>query len=239
MGWPFVRRRMQAELGPDWEKRFASFDRQPATAASLGQVHRAVRARTGRALAVKLQYPDMQSAVEADLTQLGMLFSVYRRIDSSIDTSEIQKEIGARIREELDYRPRGAPCAALQDHARRPATGARAEVEPALSTGRLLTLTWLDGGRLLDFRERPLDERNRIAEAMFEAWWSPFAHYGVIHGDPHLGNYTVFEEEGVAGGINLLDYGCIRIFPAKFVAGVVDLFHGLLEGDRAPRRRRL
>jgi len=101
----------------------------------------------------------------------------------------------------------------------------------ALSTGRLLTLTWLDGRRLLEFRDHALEERNRIATAMFRAWWSPFARYGVIHGDPHLGNYTVFEADGAPGGINLLDYGCIRIFPAGFVAGVMDLFHGLREDD--------
>src|SRR5438067_965655 len=100
-----------------------------------------------------------------------------------------------------------------------------------LSTGRLLTMTWLEGNRLLDHRQAPLAERNRIAAALFEAWWQPFARYGVIHGDPHLGNYTVFEEGGRPAGINLLDYGCIRIFPLRFVGGVVDLYHGLLKGD--------
>jgi predicted unusual protein kinase regulating ubiquinone biosynthesis (AarF/ABC1/UbiB family) len=72
--------------------------------------------------------------------------------------------------------------------------------------------------------------RNAIGSAMYKAWWHPFSQYGVIHGDPHLGNYTVFEEDG--SGINLLDYGCIRIFPPRFVSGVVDLYRGLLEGDR-------
>jgi len=70
---------------------------------------------------------------------------------------------------------------------------------------------------------------------MFTAWWFPFSRFGVIHGDPHLGNYSVFAgeagESGRPGGINLLDYGCIRIFPAKFVGGVVDLYKGLLHGD--------
>ncbi len=95
-------------------------------------------------------------------------------------------------------------------------------------------MTWMEGGRLLDYTERPLEERNRIARAMFRAWWFPFSHHGVIHGDPHLGNYTVFEDgEGRAAGINLLDYGCIRTFEPKFVQGVVDLYHGLLRGDRA------
>src|SRR5215210_495052 len=69
MGPAFVRRRMLAELGPDWAARFKSFEPQPAASASLGQVHRA-SGHDGTALAVKLQYPDMQSAVEADLTQL-------------------------------------------------------------------------------------------------------------------------------------------------------------------------
>jgi predicted unusual protein kinase regulating ubiquinone biosynthesis (AarF/ABC1/UbiB family) len=67
---------------------------------------------------------------------------------------------------------------------------------------------------------------------MFRAWWLPFARYGVIHGDPHLGNYTVFEKEGRPAGINLLDYGCIRIFPPRFVAGVVDLYEGLRTDNR-------
>ena len=71
---------------------------------------------------------------------------------------------------------------------------------PELSTRRLLTMTWLDGEPLLAFVDRPLEERNRIATALFRAWWRPFARYGVIHGDPHLGNYTVFEEDGAPAG---------------------------------------
>ena len=73
MGAAFVRRRMQAELGPDWRARFAEFDLAPAAAASLGQVHRAT-SLDGETLACKLQYPDMASAVEVDLSQLELLF---------------------------------------------------------------------------------------------------------------------------------------------------------------------
>ncbi len=68
---------------------------------------------------------------------------------------------------------------------------------------------------------------------MFRAWWHPFTAIGVIHGDPHLGNYTVFEEAGEPGGINLLDYGCIRIFPPRFIAAVIDLYKGLEANDDA------
>ncbi|MGB6910882.1 MAG: AarF/ABC1/UbiB kinase family protein [Methyloceanibacter sp.] len=233
MGWPFVRRRMAAELGADWEARFASFEREAAASASLGQVHRA-RGHDGRNLAAKLQYPDMQSAVEADLKQLSLLFSIHRRMRPAIETSEMMQEIAARLREELDYGLEarhtrlyglifaGDPLIRVP------------EVVPELSTQRLLTMTWLEGRRLLDYADRSLEERNRVARAMFRAWWYPFSHYGVIHGDPHLGNYTVFEDgEGRAAGINLLDYGCMRSFAPKFIQGVIDLYRGLLTNDRA------
>ncbi len=234
MGWAFVKRRMQAELGPGWEKKFASFEHHPAAAASLGQVHRA-RALEGDELACKLQYPDMQSAVEADLQQLQWIFAIHRRMDPAIDTTEIAKEIGARIREELDYR-REAKHAALYHEMLKGVELIRVPKPwPQLSTGRLLTLDWLEGRRLLEHKDDALSVRNRLGTAMFTAWWFPFSRYGVIHGDPHLGNYTVFDDgtgaKGRGAGMNLLDYGCIRIFPPKFVGGVVDLYRGLLHGD--------
>ena len=231
MGAAFVKRRMQAELGHDWQARFASFDINPAAAASLGQVHRAT-AKDGSALACKLQYPDMQSAVEADLRQLEFVFALHRRMDPVIDTREIAQEIGARVREELDYE-REAKHAALYRQVLDDVPEVRVpSVAPELSTKRLLTLGWLEGEKLLSFAQAPQEARNRIALAMFKAWWHPFSHAAVIHGDPHLGNYTVFAEAGEAAGINLLDYGCIRIFPPKFVGGVVDLYRGLLHDDR-------
>src|ERR1700751_1789838 len=95
MGWALVKRRMVAELGADWQQKFASFEHHPAAAASLGQVHRA-RALDGTALACKLQYPDMQSAVEADLQQLEWLFAIRRGFEAAIDTPQIAKENGAR-----------------------------------------------------------------------------------------------------------------------------------------------
>jgi predicted unusual protein kinase regulating ubiquinone biosynthesis (AarF/ABC1/UbiB family) len=239
MGWAFVKRRMNAELGPDWQAKFANFEHRPAAAASLGQVHRA-RSLDGALLACKLQYPDMQSAVEADLQQLEWLLALRRRFDTAIDTSEIGKEIGARMREELDYRREAKHVVLYRamlegvDIVRVP------HAWPELSTGRLLTLDWLDGTRMLAHKNDPLAVRNALATAMFTAWWFPFSRFGVIHGDPHLGNYTVFDArvEGrprknvsEPAGINLLDYGCIRIFPPPFVQGVVDLYHGLLRGN--------
>jgi predicted unusual protein kinase regulating ubiquinone biosynthesis (AarF/ABC1/UbiB family) len=231
MGWAFVKRRMSAELGPDWQAKFASFDHRPAAAASLGQVHRA-RSHDGKDLACKLQYPDMQSAVEADLRQLQLIFAIHRRMDPVIDTTEIAKEIGARIREELDYRHEAKHVMLYRMMLDGIGQVRVPQVWPELSTGRLLTLDWLDGRRLLAHKNDDLSTRNRIGTAMFSAWWLPFSRFAVIHGDPHLGNYTVFEDGGAPAGINLLDYGCIRIFPPKFAQGVVDLYNGLLKDDR-------
>ena len=232
MGAAFVKRRMQAELGPQWQSRFGSFDLNPSAAASLGQVHRATTKEDER-LACKLQYPDMQSAVEADLSQLEIAFALHRRMDPSIDTREIAKEIGERVREELDYE-REAKHAALYARALDDVEEVRVpRVHPELSTKRLLSLEWLDGEKILGFTDSPVEIRNRLAVAMFKAWWHPFSHAAVIHGDPHLGNYTVFSEGEEARGINLLDYGCVRIFHPRFVGGVVDLYRGLQTDDRA------
>lgn len=232
MGAAFVKRRMQAELGAAWRGRFSEFDLKPAAAASLGQVHRAT-SLDGAPLACKLQYPDMESAVEADISQLEILFGLHRRMGAVIDTSEIAKEISARVREELDYR-REAKHVALYRQMLAATPEVRVpNVVPELSTRRLLTMGWLDGDKILNHKQASQQVRDRISTAMFRAWWRPFSHHGVIHGDPHLGNYTVFQDGGEPLGINLLDYGCIRIFPPSFVGGVVDLYRGLLEGDEA------
>ncbi|HJU15358.1 MAG TPA: AarF/ABC1/UbiB kinase family protein, partial [Stellaceae bacterium] len=227
MGWPFVRRRMAGELGPGWERRFKSFERIAARAASLGQVHRA-QALDGTKLACKLQYPDMASAVEADLGQLKLVMSLYERYDRAISTAEIHAEIAERLREELDYE-REAAHMRLYGMILGGEEGVAVPAPyPELSTRRLLTMTWLDGAPILDAVEAPLELRNRIALRMFRIWYVPFYYYGVIHGDPHLGNYTVAPDDAV----NLLDFGCIRIFPASFVRGVIDLYHSLERGDR-------
>jgi predicted unusual protein kinase regulating ubiquinone biosynthesis (AarF/ABC1/UbiB family) len=231
MGWAFVKRRMNAELGQGWEKKFKSFEHHPAAAASLGQVHRAV-ALDGSELACKLQYPDMQSAVEADLRQLKILFAIRKRFDPAIETSQIAVEISARLREELDYVREARHVALYRAMLKDEAAIRVPQVWPELSTGRLLAMEWMSGRKLLEHKDAALALRNKLATAMFTAWWFPFSRFGVIHGDPHLGNYTVFDDaKGKPAGINLLDYGCIRIFPPSFVGGVVDLYRGLLKGD--------
>ena len=227
MGWPFVRRRMRAELGSDWQSKFAEFGKEAAHAASLGQVHRATLP-DGREVACKLQYPDMTSAVESDVGQLKLVLGMFKRMDGSIDPTEMVEEITDRLREELDY-AREAKHMALYAHILddKDFVNVPQPVEE-LCTDRLLTMTWVEGERLNAYEDAPQEVRNQIAENLFWTWWHPFNSRAVIHGDPHLGNYQVTRE---GQGLNLLDFGCIRIFPPQFVAGVVELYRAILADD--------
>ncbi len=229
MGAAFVRRRMQGELGPNWMSNFSEFDLQAAAAASLGQVHRATLT-TGQKVACKLQYPDMASTMEADLRQLRLAMSVYRRMDDSIQTEDIYTELDERLREELDYGREAAQMklyGIMLEH--QPLVHVPVPVEH-LSTRRLVTMSWLEGRAMMKRLDEspPLEERNVSAEALFRAWYLPFYQYGVIHGDPHLGNYQVCPD----GSVNLLDYGAIRVFPARFVRAVIDLYEAIRDDDR-------
>ena len=228
MGWPFVRRRMKSELGPDWENKFQSFEKDAAAAASLGQVHKAL-AKNGQSLACKLQYPDMRSAIDADLNQLKIIFSIYERYDNAIQTANIHAELSARLQEELDYDLEARHCKLYASMLKNEKNVHIPQVIDELSTARLLTSTWLEGRKILDFVAAPQEQRNRIAMNMFRAWYVPLYFYGVIHGDPHLGNYTVREDDS----INLLDFGCVRVFRAEFIGGVIDLYNALMTDNIA------
>ena len=228
MGRLFVKRRMSNELGSDWKSRFSHFDENSVAAASLGQVHRATSLE-GLELACKLQYPDMSSAVEADLRQLRIAMSIYERYDSAIKASEIYKELSARIREELDYLREGRNMTLYKMMLKNEPNVNVPNFVEDLSTERLITMSWLDGSSLLKYiaSNEKQESRNHVAINMFRAWYIPFYLYGVIHGDPHLGNYSITE----SGDVNLMDFGCIRVFPASFVKGVIDLYHGLRDNN--------
>ena len=224
MGWLFVKRRMSAELGGDWQSKFGSFDRQAVSAASLGQVHKATT-HDGQPLAVKLQYPDMASAIDADLSQLKLVFQLYERFDSAISTADIHNELSDRLREELDYTREAANLKLYQLMLKYEPQVRMPEHYPDLSSERALTMSWVEGQKLMAWLETEpsQDARNQVAMNMFRAWYVPFYFYGVIHGDPHLGNYSIDSDLN----INLMDFGSIRIFRPEFVAGVIELYRAL------------
>ncbi|MBS1090384.1 AarF/ABC1/UbiB kinase family protein [Gluconobacter sp. Dm-74] len=228
MGWSFVRRRMQAELGAGWEKHFRSFSHEAVAAASLGQVHRA-RLVDGREVACKLQYPDMQAAVDSDLRQFRAALGIYKQFETTIRQDEVYTELADRLREELDYRREASHLRLYRDMlSETPEVTVPAPVEE-LSTGRLLTMDWVSGRsmRTVLGENLPLEDRNAMATALFKAWYTPVYRYGVIHGDPHMGNFTVRDDYG----LNLLDFGAVRIFSPRFVEGIIDLFTALRENN--------
>mgnify|MGYP000415698139 FL=1 len=228
MGWLFVKRRMKAELGEDWLSHFKEFDKKASAAASLGQVHFA-EDNDGQKLACKLQYPDMGSAVQADLKQLKLIFSLYEKYDSAISTNAIHDELSDRLKEELSYSHEIKNLKLYKYMLSDLKEVTLPNPIEQLSTKRLLTMTRIDGVKIMKFisDNSDIQMRNKVALNMFKAWYIPFYKFGVIHGDPHLGNYTIRPD----GGVNLMDFGCIRIFRPDFVTGVIELYQALRDGD--------
>jgi predicted unusual protein kinase regulating ubiquinone biosynthesis (AarF/ABC1/UbiB family) len=223
MGWPFVRRRMAFELGAEWQTKFTYFEKEASAAASLGQVHKA-QLLTGETVACKLQYPNMLSSIEGDLDQLRLLLSMYERVAPILDTSNIQHELKERLKEELDYRlelRNMERFRTLFENSNLPVRVPKSFED--YSTDRLLTMEWLDGADLMTVKTWPLELKQQVAENLFQAWYYPLYQHGVLHGDPHFGNYRMTPD----GGIIVLDFGCVREFSNSFLAGVHKLYHAL------------
>ncbi len=227
MGQMFVKRRMINELGRNWISHFKNFENEASKAASLGQVHKAYL-KNGNKIACKLQYPDMNSIIKADLKQLKLIFSVYQSYNKAIKTNEIFKEVNDRLLEELDYKREKNMMKIFNNIFIKKNYVNIPKVYDKLSTDRLLTMDWLDGDHILKFKNKKLEQRNRIAKNMFLTWYFPFYNYGIIHGDPHLGNYTIAQNNS----INLFDYGCMRVFKGNFIKGVIDLYNALQKNDK-------
>ncbi len=228
MGWLFVKRRMRTELGSNWENKFDRFDRKAIKAASLGQVHQAKQKSNNNLLACKLQYPDMLSTISADLKQLRLILKIYKQIESTINTEDIYLELKERLYEEANYTNELKNILIYKNIFKKNKNIIIPTPNKELSTNKLITMTWLDGIALNQLYTANQKLRNKIAENLFDAWYIPFYKFGIIHGDPHPGNYTITDS---GKKVNLLDYGCIRIFNPKFVGGVIKLYRALINNN--------
>ena len=223
MGRLFVKRRLRNELGDEWADKFADFDLQACHAASLGQVHKAVSLK-GETLACKLQYPNMAAVVDADLAQLKMVLKLYDKFETTIDHKEILAEIVQHLLLELDYEKEAQNMCLFREMLRQEKNVRLPIPVPSLSTKRFLTMSWEEGEQLLAYKNSALDLRNIMARNLFRGWYLPFYQYGILHGDPHMGNYRTTPE----GDIIIYDFGCVRTFTPVFMSGVIDLYHSLL-----------
>lgn len=230
MGALFVKRRMRGELGSDWQSHFQSFDLKAHAAASLGQVHRAV-SLAGVPLACKLQYPDMQAAIEADINQLKLFLSLFDRFDKAIKHEKVIEEISTYLFQELDYTQEFNNLSMMQQIFEGDPDIRVPTPQAACSTRRLLTMTWENGQSLMAANLAESPQRHEIARKLFKAFYHPLYHYGMIHADPHTGNFLITPDYNLV----LLDFGCVRTFEANHVGAIIALYKSFL--NNTPQAR--
>ena len=229
MGELFVKRRMENELGENWKNFFLDFNTSASYAASLGQVHKA-KLKNGDLVACKLQYPDMQSAVNVDLNQFRIILNLFEKYNKAIKTKKIFLEIKDRLVEEIDYENEINNIKIFKKIFEFNKFVNIPKIYRNCSTKRLITMSWLEGQSLDEMLRYSKNKKNlseRIATNIFNTWYMPFYKFCVIHGDPHFGNYS-FKKNG---DINLFDFGCVRFFPIKFVKAVLNLYYALEKKD--------
>jgi len=249
MDWPTVRQVVQEELGAPPEERFASFDPVPLASASMGQVHAATTI-DGREVVVKVQFPGVDKAIEADLRNAGALSTALSLAGGMLDTNKYYNELATVLRRELDYRQEAQQLRIYRDALIPWPDLVVPDIVDDLSATRVLTLQRLHGPTMLQFAQdsaASAADRFRVGSQLVTATWGPFLSKCVIHADPHPGNYIVLPE----GRLGVLDFGATKQLSVPFVLSywrlLDDSFHnrrsdlaGLLEaagfemlGDRA------
>ncbi|MFM7870918.1 MAG: ABC1 kinase family protein, partial [Actinomycetota bacterium] len=197
---------IERELGGSPDRLFVEWDPDPIAAASIGQVHRAVivdpLTRTERAVAVKVQYPGVDQAIDADLRNADLLGALLAQGFSGLDPSEMVNEVKERIREELDYGLEARNQTLFADYYRGHPFIRIPEVVPTFSTARVLTTELVSGMSWADFTQRDQESKDRAAECLFRFVFRSLYGMHAFNGDPHPGNYLFHED----GSITFLDF---------------------------------
>jgi predicted unusual protein kinase regulating ubiquinone biosynthesis (AarF/ABC1/UbiB family) len=208
MSTPDMQRMLAEQFGRGWRSRFREFDEKPAAAASIGQVHRAVW-RDGREVAVKVQYPGAEEALRSDLRQLSRMSRVLQPLVPGLEIKPLIAELRDRMEEELDYR----------DEANNQRTFAAAFEGDALvkvprvvaSAPRALVTEWVSGRKLSEvIRAGTQEERDSVAVLLAEFLYSTPTRVGLLHADPHPGNFQVLPD----GRLMVTDYGAVARLPS-------------------------
>jgi predicted unusual protein kinase regulating ubiquinone biosynthesis (AarF/ABC1/UbiB family) len=235
MPYDLIRQQMERELGKGPEELFARFEREAFAAASLGQVHRAVLT-SGERVVVKIQYPGVESTVDQDLGNIRALLQalvvVVRDVmRQDFDPSEVYRELEERLHEELDYIHEANNVALFQRMFADDPEVAIPRVYPDLSSRRVLTLEEMTGYPIAEIMGPGVDQelKDWVAVKYFRVLWRQIFEFGILHTDPHPGNYLVTYHPRLA----ILDFGSIRVFPEDIRRAYYHLARGMLEGDRA------
>lgn len=221
-----VRRIIERDLGADLDELFATFDREPIAAASIGQVHRATL-HDGRAVAVKVQYPGIAEAIESDMKNLALGLKLLRTLVPGIDTAAIASEIRERIYEELDYELEAQNQRTVARLYRGHPFVVVPEVITKLCGRRVLVTEFIEGRRFEEILDRPAEERNRIGEILVRFYLNGAVRHRFLNGDPHPGN-TLFLDDG---RVAFLDFGFAKRLPDSEVAQMIDSTIATHAGD--------
>ncbi|MEU8673543.1 AarF/ABC1/UbiB kinase family protein [Streptomyces sp. NPDC048560] len=231
---------LEERLGEDWRDLFLSFEDKPSAAASIGQVHRAVW-HDGRNVAVKVQYPGAGEALLSDLTQLSRFARLFGPLVPGMDVKPLIKELRERVEEELDY--------ALEAESQRLHAEEFADDPDVVVPGvvhqseQVLVSEWIDGIPLADvIADGTVEQRDRAGQLLARFLFSGPARTGLLHADPHPGNFRLLpaagSEDGDAPGgepgqwrLGVLDFGTVDRLPGGLPQTIGDSLRMTLEGN--------
>ncbi|MDT0351602.1 ABC1 kinase family protein [Pseudonocardia charpentierae] len=226
-----VHRMLDEQLGRQWRTRLPEFDDVPTAAASIGQVHRA-RTAQGRPVAVKVQYPGADQALETDLRVLERFARLFTLIVPGLDARAVMRELRARTLEELDYR-------AEADHQRAFAAeyggGEHLHVPAVIASApKVLVSEWLDGTSLARIIGQPAEEgadlhaHDRHGHTIVETMFSSPVRIGLLHADPHPGNFLLLTD----GRLGMVDFGATAAMPGGIPPVLARTLRHMADGER-------
>ncbi|TDU04327.1 putative unusual protein kinase regulating ubiquinone biosynthesis (AarF/ABC1/UbiB family) [Streptomyces sp. 846.5] len=224
---------LAARLGSDWRDLFLEFDDRPAAAASIGQVHHAIW-HDGREVAVKVQYPGAGDALLSDLTQLGRVARLIGPLIPGLDVKPLIKELRSRVSEELDY---GLEAQSQRIHAEEFADDWDIRVPGVVAQGdQVLVTEWMDGVPLSEIISGGTQEqRDRAGQLLARFLFAGPARTGLLHADPHPGNFRLLVDDGPAEDwrLGVLDFGTVDRLPEGLPLPIGTALRMALAGDAA------
>jgi predicted unusual protein kinase regulating ubiquinone biosynthesis (AarF/ABC1/UbiB family) len=229
--FPVIRARIEADLGRPIEACFAHIDPKPIASASLAQVHRATTL-DGRDVAVKVQYPDIDRVVAADLASFSFFVHALVRLERNFDLRVVLREVSTLVPLELDFEKEASNARRFAaDFAGDPSVRFPVPL-PELTSRHVLTMDFLEGVKItdLDALQRLGIDRHEVAELLTRACVKQILEFGFFHGDPHPGNLLVRREGGILQLV-ILDLGLAKEFTPELRAGVIRLTVAILGKD--------
>ncbi|MGW7515740.1 ABC1 kinase family protein [Streptomyces sp. NPDC054796] len=221
-------------LGEEWRDLFERFEDKPAAAASIGQVHRGVW-HDGRAVAVKVQYPGAGEALISDLAQLGRFARLLGPLIPGMDIKPLIAELRDRVTEELDY---GLEAQAQRAYAAEFADDPDVLIPDVVHQGEQVLVTeWLDGIPLAEvIAEGDEAERDRAGQLLARFLFCGTARTGLLHADPHPGNFRLVPEESSDGGparwrLGVMDFGTVDRLPEGLPPTIGTALRMTLDGE--------